>query len=381
VPTILKMGLSLALCVHSFVVLAQTTESFRYVDRTPALLNNVEERDYKGHLQQFGVVIPAFSSPDGYDKISTFVYREVLRTKFRNWVKRYSPIPSKEPKGTGSGLAYFVPRPLEMPSQETAVALARINSMQAAIWGTVEFYSVQNGFDGYLINTTLTYSGDYQDFRTEKLEYWNIRDQEYNFSVGLPRENIELPPYFVEKKIYDAYKNGKICYRRPNDGRCFEFGPGSKTQIRSLDEKTGRIEVTEFGKRDVRYSAKLPKELFATNSGVGYAAMFIAYSRGDWDLAIQSADAVIGSTESDTAMQVDALLFKGASLFRKGENGLKEIQWAKKISPRSQIVSRYLVLANYQLLRAKIISISDFDSVLKTETEIAGKPWLDRAAR
>ncbi len=344
------------------------------------LIDLIEKRDYEEKNDtQTMIAIPSFLfESDGYDNTTTFIFREALRSTFRSWEpkKTVKPDGKEYKRWYGSGLGYFIPRPMENSSHKNAVLLAQRNFMQAVAWGVTNRYRIHGIFDGYVVTTYFTYAGLYKDFREDPLEIWKITDDEYNFSVGIPRNNIDLPVYFIDSNVYNQFKNKEICFRNRETRKCRFFDYQSKTQVRSLSN--GTISVTEFGNSEIYYDADLPNELFAPNPAIAYVAMFFAYSRGDWQSSIKHSNTVISSKESSVSHKVDAYLYKGASKFRQGLNGIKDINSAKLLSPRSPVVAKYTIMANYLLYRAGYLSEDDYNHILKKELLLIDKKWYAR---
>ena len=329
----------------------------------------VLHRDQESHTDQVGVVFPSFVNGEiSYDSISSFVLKQSVSSNFIAWRETKTSGGASFVKGLGSGVAYWVPRPMKEQSHLNAVELARLNGFQASVWGTVIKYKVKGFFDGYILQPYFTYAGSYNDYRSNKLEFWEGVFEGVEIKVGIPSESISLPPYYIGEKTYTYFKSIEdLCFRNTSTGACLYLNGYKATRLRSVDSNEGLIKLTFYGARDIVFEVRLPKEFFAPAIAVDYISMFVAYCRGDWEGAINHATSILESQDLSLEIKRDALLYRGASLFRSGVNGIHDITKAKELSPLSPVVAKYLVLANLHLVNSGVISKKDFLEVKENE--------------
>jgi hypothetical protein len=344
-------------------------------DAAQPLLNCVEPRDYADHQAQVGIVFPAFSNGTAAgDVITTAVLRDAGRSRFRGYATARKPGGGQFTRGLGSGLAYPTPRPMQGESHIAAIALARLNSMQGTVWGSVSPYAVRDVFDGYVVDSTFSYAGSYEDFRADPLEVWKVVAGERTSEVSVPSEFAQLPAYFVRRATYDSFKGGALCYQLEGDGDC--LGPERLTRVREVSPAAGTLVVSPFDDLDKRYVAHAPSELFAPAATVAYFTMFVAYARGDWELTVSQAEEVIASPDAELALQVDAHLYAGAAQYRFGRDGSKHLAAAREKSPFSPIVAQYLITEALFLLKCEKLDIASFKSVVDRERQYVPEEWL-----
>lgn len=342
-------------------------------------LDSREARDFETHDAQIALAIPAFNDTTtigGYDIYATAILRYAIRNEFRNWPEKIQANGQPERVHVGSGLTYLIPRPLMKPDHVFASHLSRTTLMQGSVWGNLRPYTLPNSLDGWEVEVFFTYAGEYQDYRSDKLEEWKISDEAVKLSVGIPRSTVTLPSYFIEPESYETIKNNGICFRHPITGQCNYFTALEKTQLRGIDQRTGEITITRFGDNQTRYTARMPEAFFAPSATIGYVAMFVAYARGNWSEVEKHANQLLENADTSTEMRVDTLLYKGAARFRRGEDGLAALREAHAISPRSRVVARYLIMGYYLHATVGTSDGEGFLEELQSLAPFAGEDWI-----
>lgn len=341
--------------------------------------DSIELRDrLSDHHALVGLVFPTVNATDpGVAEALTVVTREAIRQRARK-----SDTGQFGQRWVGFFSTYLPREPLESYTHASAVELARINGFQASVWSEAEPYSYSDSFDGYVIRTTFSYAGVYEDFRRSnsedlRLENWIVTHDGLEVNVGIPSSRIDLPPFLIDRAVFQNFSDGTICFTASTGGPCRPYVDAGPTKLRSIDASTGRAEFTRFG-REGLFTVDFPIELFAPTEASAYVAMFFNYARGHWSNTISEAQRVIEGDESSSIMVRDAHLYAGAAQFRSGHDGTENLKSAKDISPFSPTVSQFIVAASLLKLRAGKITQNEFEAILSDESVFIESDWLER---
>lgn len=349
-----------------------------YFISTIALADDVREylerRDIADNSAVFvGIVFPAITGVDPTDTISNIVLSLAVRGKTTSMDgKRF----------LGYSVFYPVKAPLALPQHKYAASLARANGMQATVWSIVEEYSYGMEYEGYASFPRFSYSNIYEDFRQKdgvdlRLENWIITHNGKTMSVGIPSNFVELPPYIIEKEIYEDFKNGDICAHIVGSAKCINFLDMGPTRLLRINSSSGKLIFSKFENK-TKYEANIPKQIFADNETVAYIATFINYCRGNWTKTIEQAAVVLNGRNSTRQMKRDALLYSAGAKFRSGIDGSVDLEHARQLGELSAMVSKYKIMAAFLKLKSNNISESLFLNIIDKEARLVEQEWLDK---
>lgn len=357
-----------ALCLYAQAALGDylSAESIERRDRLP------------DHHALVGLVFPTVNATDpGVAEALTVVTREAIRQRARK-----SDTGKFGKRWVGFFSTFLPGAPLDSYTHASAVELARINGFQATIWSEAEPYSYSDSFNGFVVRTTFSYAGVYEDYRRNnsedlRLENWIVTHDDLEVTVGIPSSRIDLPPFLIDRAVFQDFSDGTICFTASTGGPCRPYVEAGPTKLRSIDARNGRAEFTRFGRKGL-FTVDFPLELFAPTEASAYVAMFYNYARGHWSNTITEAQKVIEGEESSSVMVRDAHLYAGAAQFRSGFDGTENLISAKGISPFSPTVSQYIVASSLLKLRAGNITQSEFEMILSDESVFIESDWLER---
>ena len=238
----------------------------------------------------------------------------------------------------GHAISYFTPKPLQAQSHEAAVELAQLNGLQATLWGVS--YPLE---DGIAVEPAMSISPVYQDYRRTPREVWRIEAEGVTLSAGPPQLAITFAPATFSQADVRRYGDLRGIRHCPVDGGdCVFF---STFQIGRVFTFEGDEAVLRRGGID--YRVPFPNSEILASEAIDYAAMVMAYFRGNFhqtrDLARRLADDV---ERASTSVRIDALLYRGAAAARLGDLDAAEADFAaaRELNPMARRTLRYQLM-------------------------------------
>lgn len=183
------------------------------------------------------------------------------------------------------------------------------------------------------------------DFRQNNFEIWQTKIDDGLVTVDLPKRYFNISTIVLKPKVVNQYRSasgltireslheGAVLGKTGDHLRFIEFNkrlPGAPAKIRS-DGIEGYVSLPEL-------SDEVSE--FADMVG-GILQVF----RGDWEWAIGSFTNVLENPKTRIPLRVDALLYRGMTKFKNGENGYADIATAAELAPYDSTVTKYLIMA------------------------------------
>lgn len=184
------------------------------------------------------------------------------------------------------------------------------------------------------------------DYRQRNFEIWQLRLANDYFELDVPNRyfrlsTIVLKPEVVKRfaattglPIHATLTGGEILGHTDAYLQFVEFNkklPGAPTKLRSGGVE-GYVSLPELSNETSEFAKMVG----------GIWQVF----RGDWQQAHNSFSRVIDNPQTRVPLQVDALLYRGMTKFRRGENGLSDIRKAVQLAPFDHTALRYLLMAH-----------------------------------
>lgn len=354
---------------------------------------SLEVRDYDDFLGQIGFTILPFKGEN--ERHSTLVplllrysilglgnmraYDTEISAdivELRSEIPQYEPqvkiIPAKRVLGR-SLLPIFFGWQNQLPSldvsEDFAIEIARENRMQGVIWGDFEPVVYKDRMTGFAIKTKFVFGGNYNDYRSTKLEYWEISsDGTVQYSVGLPSVSYAFPIVFLSTDELSEF-----CMKKVNSKNCTQEPHKIVSKLISVTKN--KWTAKQFKTGDL-YEVIVPKTLSESNAASitsGFLAMLLSYLKGDWQRVIDNGEKVL-KQEPDLKLKVDTLLLIGAAKYRSGRDGQKEIDLAMQLSPFSRSAAQYKRMSLFQLLKDRKIPYEYFQNKI---SEMKDKGLID----
>jgi len=285
----------------------------------------------QANTDQVGLVVPAFDGELG----ARVAF--VLKTAIQRELASEDPVTGV--RGIGRAATYYVPTQMAEPGHEQAARLARANGMQGTLWGVSTPL-----VDGVAYTAYLTLSEPFEDFRSEKREIWRIQSGEEVLSLEPPQRVVAFRPATFSPDTVERYGSPDgIEYCPIGGGDCVRFTTYAVTRARAV--RNDGVVIRRGGKD---YLVQMPMAEFLDADPVGYAALYLAYARGNLNLAIQKAGGLIEVAQS-VSVKVDAYLFRAAAHARmKNFKGAREdIGAALELAPAAARTLRYAIMIEF----------------------------------
>jgi hypothetical protein len=183
------------------------------------------------------------------------------------------------------------------------------------------------------------------DFRQNNFEIWQTNIDGGTVTVDLPKRYFNISTIVLKPKVVNEYRTASgLTIRESLDGG-------------AVLGKTGdRLRFVEFNKRLPGAPAKirsggvegyisLPELSDEVSEFADMVGGILQVFRGDWEWAIKSFTNVLKKPKTRIPLRVDALLYRGMTKFKNGENGYEDIAAAAELAPYDSTVTKYLVMA------------------------------------
>ncbi len=310
---------------------------------------------------QVGLVVPAFISDGPVGESVAYLIKLSVQGELR------SEDPVTQKKGYGRGISYFVPAAMRTHSHEEAASLARLNGLQGTLWG----YATQLP-DGVAIQSFLSLSPTYEDFRVTRNELWQWEGRGATLVLGPPQKNVGFRSETLTNELVKAFGSpSDLKFCPVNGGACVRF---DDYQVARAFERTDTGARVRRG--GVDYFARFPDSGLLRSEVIDYAGIFIAYARGNLNQVIKFADRYLERHgPSDAA--IDVHLYRAAAHTRLGQvdQARSDIDAALELNPVSRRSLRYGIMVElvadgtpnersesyFQMLEGTYGLSSDFD--------------------
>ena len=237
----------------------------------------------------------------------------------------------------GRGITFYIPAMMAEANHGAAAKLARINGLQGTVWG----YASEL-VDGIAIQPYLTIVPPYEDYRETQQEIWEVNLQGETFRLGPPQQTVTFLPETVPMALVTNFGDPSVIdYCREDNDACVQFEDAQVSRVWSVAED-GTARIRRAG---TDYLVKLPSSGLYTSEVVDYANLFIAYTRGNLNQAVQLADRYL-KNHRPSGTVIDAHLYKAAALARMDNFELAdaEIRAAMKLNPLARRTLRYGIM-------------------------------------
>lgn len=183
------------------------------------------------------------------------------------------------------------------------------------------------------------------DYRQKNFEIWQIKIDSGIVEVDLPKRYFNLSSIVLKSEIVNKFRTAAgLTIRESIDGgtvlgktgylfRFIEFNrrlPGAPTKVRS-----GSVEGY----------VSLPQLSDEVSEFADMVGGILQVFRGDWEWAKKSFTKVLENPKTRIPLRVDALLYRGMTKFKIGENGYTDIAAAAELAPYDSMVTKYLIMA------------------------------------
>lgn len=290
---------------------------------------------------QVGVVVPAFETDGKAGTLGLYVAYAI-----KNGIQRQlsSQDPVTRERGIGHGISYFIPKPMATSSHRAAASLAQGNGLQATLWGVA-----QPLVDGVAIESFLTLAPPYTDYRNERREIWSAKIDGVDFRLAPPRQAISFSATTFSTSVVKKYGNlkgirhcrldkSRKCHRAT--GQCRYF---NSYQVGRVFEFKNGCAILRRGRID--YAVEFPNAELLRSEAIDYAALFVAYSRGNLRHTVRLATKYL-ERHSSAPVRIDVFLYRGAARARLGdfEAAAKDFDSAMKLNPFARRILRYSIM-------------------------------------
>lgn len=308
-----RLGLLAAMCFNSASASAQ--------ERNP---------------EQVGLVFPAYfnSSADADPALGQSV-AFALKLTVQSHLSQEDPLTGE--RGYGRGISFYVPAQMVEPSHDAAARLARINGLQGTVWGVA-----RELIDGIAIQSFLTLSPLYEDYRDSRQEYWRVEIDGQPLELGPPQMALSFLSETVPSELVTEFGDpAQIDYCPIEGGNCIRFPDAQIARVLSVADDGSAIILRER----TRFNVSLPRAEIYNSEVVDYANLYMAYARGNLNQAIELAD-IYGKRHGPSGTAIDALLYKAAALARTGrfDEASEAISNALELNPIAQRSLRYGIM-------------------------------------
>ena len=183
------------------------------------------------------------------------------------------------------------------------------------------------------------------DFRQNNFEIWQANLDDGIVAVDLPKRYFNLSSIVLKPKVVNQYQTASgLTIRGSLDGGA------------TLGKTGDQLRFIEFNKRLPGAPAKirsgglegyvsLPELSDEVSEFADMVGGILQVFRGDWEWAKISFTKVLENEKTRTPLRVDALLYRGMTKFKNGENGYEDIAAAADLAPYDSMVTKYLVMA------------------------------------
>jgi hypothetical protein len=287
---------------------------------------------------QVGIVIPAFSS-DSQEAgdIGKFV-AYALKLRITKALAKDHPRSGKVI--FGSAAVYFVPKPMKSQDESSAESLAQMNGMQGTLWGIS--YQLR---DGVAVNSYLTLSRPFLDYRKHRNEVWQVAFEDFNFLLEPPETSVKFSSVVFTNDAIKKYGDfSNIQYCRKDNGNCVTFSDFEITRVLDFKDNYGIVR-----RNQVDYKVQFPTDEVLSSEGTDYCAMVIAYFRNNLFQVIDLSERLINDpSRSSVSVRIDALLYRGAAHSRLGLHSLAQDDFlkARKLNTIAKRTLRYQMMGD-----------------------------------
>lgn len=183
------------------------------------------------------------------------------------------------------------------------------------------------------------------DFRQNNFEIWKTNIDGGMVAVDLPKRYFNISTIVLKPEVVNQYRTASgLTIRESLDGG-------------AVLGKTGdRLRFVEFNKRlpgaptkilsgGVEGYVSLPELSDEVSEFGDMVGGILQVFRGDWEWAIKSFTNVLKNPKTRIPLRVDALLYRGMTKFKNGENGYADIAAAAELAPYDSTVTKYFVMA------------------------------------
>ncbi len=287
----------------------------------------------ESNKDQVGIVIPAFRSDDGIGLQVAYAMKARIQALLAS-EHRLSP-----GKRFGSAISYLVPKPMREDTFDAAIALAELNGLQATLWGLTFTLT-----DGIAVEPHLAIDPSPNDYRAGRPELWQLAVDGENLTLGLPQYAIAFAPVTFSTEAVEKYGRVEGIPHCPvAGGKCVYFSDYSAIS-RAYGFEGNRATIHRGGND---YYVDFPSSELLKSEAIDYAAMIIAYYRGNFRQVVDIARTMTGkgSTVSVPA-RIDALLYAGASEARIGllDAASADFAAAAELNPIAQRTFRFRLM-------------------------------------
>jgi hypothetical protein len=301
---------------------------------------------------QVGLVFPAFFAEGYLGQSVAFL----LKLAVQSDLSSQDPLTLK--KGYGRGISYFVPAVMAERSHEQAARLARLNGLQGTLWG----YATPLA-DGAAIQSFLTLSEPYQDYRTTRNELWRLSVGGVELELGPPRLIVSFLSETIPTKVLSEFGSpAEMDFCPVDGGACRRFS--DYQVVRAWGRKTDGV-VVRRDRKD--YVVRFPDPALLASEAVDYAGIFVAYARGNLNQTVKLADRFL-ERHGPSPAAIDVHLYRAASLARMGraDAARGSIAAALGINPVARRTLRFGIMVELSALaRPNAVSRDYFATILK----------------
>jgi hypothetical protein len=279
---------------------------------------------------QVGLVVPAFAADGSVGQSVAYLIKLSVQGELRS----EDPVTNKP--GYGRGISYFVPSAMRINSHDEAASLARLNGLQGTVWG----YATQLP-DGVAIQSFLSLSPTYEDFRVTRNEIWQWGNGDVTMVLGPPQQNIGFRSTTLTSDLLKAFGSpSDMDYCPVDGGACVRFD--DYQIIRAFKRTDTGAMVRRNG---VDYFVRFPDSDLLRSEVIDYAGIFIAYARGNLNQVIQFSNRYL-ERHGPSASAIDVYLYRAASYSRLGqvEVARSDIDAALELNPISRRSLRYGIM-------------------------------------
>lgn len=195
--------------------------------------------------------------------------------------------------------------------------------------------------DGIAIQSFLSLSPIYEDFRVTRNELWQWEGLGTTLALGPPQENVGFRSETLTNDLVEAFGSpSELDFCPVDGGACVRF---DDYQVVRAFGRTDTGAVVRRG--GVDYFVRFPDSGLLRSEVIDYAGIFIAYARGNLNQVIRFADRYLERHgPSDAA--IDVHLYRAAARARLGqvEAARGDIDAALELNPVSRRSLRYGIM-------------------------------------
>lgn len=283
---------------------------------------------------QVGLVFPAFSADvPALGESAAFI----LKLSVQAELQQSDPVTQQT--GYGRGISYFVPAPMAEQNSRAAAKLARLNGLQGTVWG-----QAVRLLDGVAIQSVLTLSPEYEDYREDRLEFWSLEVADTRLRLGPPQLNVSFLAETIPAALISEFRSPSTLEYCTAAGQCRHFEDYQISRVYAISD-TGQATLRSGG---IDYSVQLPRSNVLDSQVIDYAGMFIAYARGNFNYA-ESLSTRFIERHAHSPAALDAHLYRAAALARMGRfvDARQSIAAALEINPVAQRALRYGIMVEF----------------------------------